>query len=97
MAGRACRGRSAAALAKPAPWFAWQFVRARTGQGVVCWPQIHPPSFATPVQPSEAVKLCRGQLSEYELTEVADYKDVYFAGVGASKIRSSRSSAPNHG
>ena len=32
--------------------------------------QIHPPSHPSPVKPQEALKIYKGQLSEYEMTEI---------------------------
>ena len=48
---------------------------------------INPPSHPVPITPQNAVKMYQGQLSNYELSEVLDYPEIYYVGTGGQKIR----------
>ena len=39
----------------------------------------------------------QGQLSNYELSEVLDYPQIYYVGTGGQKIRNTSVNKPNHG
>lgn len=40
-----------------------------------------------PITPQNAVKMYQGQLSNYELSEVLDYPQIYYVGTGGQKVR----------
>lgn len=40
-----------------------------------------------PIQPGRALKLFMSQLSNYEKSEILDYKSIYFLGIGSKKIQ----------
>lgn len=42
-----------------------------------------------PLPPSKVLKLFGSELSEYEQTEILDYKQIYFIGLKAEKIKGS--------
>ncbi len=48
---------------------------------------INPPSHPVPITPQNAVKMYQGQLSNYELSEVLDYPQIYYVGTGGQKVR----------
>lgn len=56
-----------------------------------------PPSHPVPVSPQSAQKIYQGRLTEYELSEILDYPQVYHVGSAASKIKFTTPSQPNHG
>lgn len=48
---------------------------------------INPPSHPVPITPQNAVKMYQGELSNYELSEVLDYPQIYYVGTGGQKVR----------
>jgi hypothetical protein len=48
---------------------------------------INPPSHPVPITPQNAVKMYQGQLSNYELSEVLDYPQIYYVGTAGQKVR----------
>ena len=58
---------------------------------------INPPKHPVPITPQNAVKMYQGQLSNYELSEVLDYPQIYYVGTGGQKIRNTSVNKPNHG
>eukprot|EP00347_Sterkiella_histriomuscorum_P019859 403340035 len=50
-----------------------------------------------PMKPSKALKLFMKQLTDYEMGEILDYPEVYFMGIGASKVHGSPKNEHNYG
>jgi dual specificity tyrosine-phosphorylation-regulated kinase 2/3/4 len=42
-----------------------------------------------PITPAKALKLVINHLTDYEKGEILDYKQVYFLGIGAKKVKGS--------
>ena len=42
-----------------------------------------------PITPAKALKLFINQLTDYEKGEILDYKQVFYLGIGAKKIKGS--------
>ena len=53
------------------------------------------PSF--PITPAKALKLFMNQLTDYEKGEILDYKQIYYLGIGASKIKGTPQQPYNFG
>lgn len=50
-----------------------------------------------PLQPGKALKLFMNKLSDYEKSEILDYKSIYFLGIGSEKINGSPLNEHNYG
>lgn len=46
---------------------------------------------------TEALRLYRNKLSEYEQTEILDYPEIWFLGLDANKLQARQGSGLNHG